>query len=92
MEETDLANPILAVWKVNGDIRMCGDFKGLNANIVDNKFPNSRIEELLDEIGTGNECFSKIDLQAAYHQIPLLEMCQYQTTIMTHMEVHLCIQ
>ena len=37
--EIDWATPIVAICKSNGDIRVCGDFRQVNANIVDDKFP-----------------------------------------------------
>ena len=44
----------------------------------------SRVEELLAEIGAGNKCFAKINLEAEYHQIPLTQEFQPLTTIVTH--------
>ena len=61
-------------------------FRQLNANIVDDKFPMPRIEDLFVEIGTDNKCFMKIDIQVAYHHIPLLEECQSLTAIVTHLK------
>ena len=84
-EEADWASPIVVVKKSNGDIRLCGDFRQLNAQIVEDKFPMPRIEKLLAKIGAGNKCFAKMDLEAAYHQIPLAQECQPLTTIMTHL-------
>ena len=60
-----------------------GDFRKLNTHLVDDKFPMPRIEELLAEIGAGNRFFAKIDLEAAYHQIPFAEECWPLTTIVT---------
>ena len=83
-EEADWASPIVAVRKSNGDIRVCGDCRQLNANIVDDKFPLPVIEELLAEIGSGNGYFASIDLKAAYHQINLAKECQPLITVVTH--------
>ena len=38
-EETEGKCPIIGAPKSNGNIRVCGDFRQLNVNIVDDKFP-----------------------------------------------------
>ena len=83
-EEADWVSPIVVIKKSNGYLRVCGDFRKLNTHLVDDEFPMQMIEELLAEIGAGNRFFAKIDLEAAYHQIPLAEECRPLTTIVTH--------
>ena len=82
--QADYVSPIVAVRKPNGKVRVCGDFRKLNENIVDDKFPLPCIEDLFAKIGPGNTWFCKIDLEAAYHQIPVEKESQSLTTIITH--------
>ena len=75
----------MTVRKSNREIRVCGNFRQLNANIVDDKSPLPVIKELLAEIGSGNGYFASIDLKAAYHQIPLARECKPLKTVGTQM-------
>ena len=60
--------PILFVKKKEGTLRMCVDYRELNKQIVKNRYPLPRQDELLDQLH-GAQCSSKIDLQSGYHQV-----------------------
>ena len=63
--------PILFATKKGGaGLRMCTDYRSLNANMVMDNFPLPRIDELLAWL-KGAKIFSKLDLQDGYHQIPI---------------------
>ena len=62
------ALPILMVKKNDGSMRMCVDYRGLNAVTIKNKYPLPRIDELFDQL-QGAKYFTKIDLRSGYHQI-----------------------
>ena len=64
------AAPIVVVNKPNGSIRICGDFKGLNRNIVVDQHPILTLDSLLEKL-KGGKFYSKIDLADAYLQIEL---------------------
>ncbi|GBG58972.1 hypothetical protein CBR_g24321 [Chara braunii] len=53
--------PVLFVPKKEGELRMCIDYRGLNAITVKNAEPLPRIDDLLDRV-QGAKYFSKIDL------------------------------
>ena len=62
------ASPILLVKKKDGSMRMCVDYRGLNAITIKNKYPLPRVDELFDQL-KGARYFSKIDLRSGYHQV-----------------------
>ena len=63
--------PVLFVKKKDGTMRMCIDYRALNKLSVKNVFPLPRIDDIFDQLN-GSTVFSKIDLDTAYHQIPVL--------------------
>ncbi|GBG60280.1 hypothetical protein CBR_g4234 [Chara braunii] len=74
--------PVLFVPKKEGELRMCIDYRGLNAITVKNVEPLPRIDDLLDR-AQGCKYFSKIDLRSGYHEIEVHPDDQYKTTFRT---------
>ena len=60
------AHPILFVKKKTGEMRMCIDYRRLNANTKVDRFPLPRIDDIMDSLG-GSTVYSTIDLKSAYH-------------------------
>ena len=54
----------------DGSLRLCVDYKPLNAVTIKNKYPLPRIDILFDQLA-GAKVFSKIDLHSGYHQIKI---------------------
>ena len=64
--------PIIFVKKKNGKLRMCVDYRALNAITVKNRYALPRIDELLDRLYNAT-VFSKLDLHSGYHQIRIAD-------------------
>ncbi|GBG74853.1 hypothetical protein CBR_g19366 [Chara braunii] len=74
--------PVLFVPKKEGELRMCIDYRGLNAITVKNVEPLPKIDDLLDRV-QGCTYFSKIDLKSGYDQIEVHPDDQYKTAFRT---------
>jgi hypothetical protein len=62
--------PTLFVKKKDENLRLCIDYRPLNAVTIKNKYPLTRIDVLFDQL-VGAKVFSKIDLRSSYHQIKI---------------------
>jgi hypothetical protein len=65
---SDWGSPALFVKKKDQSLRMCIDYRPLNAVTIKNKYPLPRIDILFDQLSKA-KVFSKIDLRSGYHEI-----------------------
>src|SRR5437588_3547577 len=63
-------------------MRLCIDYRKLDAVTVKNKYPMPRIDALFDQLG-GAKYFSKIDLRTGYHQVRVREQYIPKTAFRT---------
>ena len=78
----DYASPIVVVRKRSGGIRLCNDFRLLNAKTVKDAHALPRINESIDALH-GSKWFSCLDLQSAYAQVPMHPDDQDKTAFST---------
>jgi hypothetical protein len=63
-------SPALFVKKKDQSLRLCVDYRPLNAITIKNKYPLSHINILFDQLADAR-VFSKVDLRSGYHQIKI---------------------
>lgn len=76
------ASPIVLVKKKDGSLRLCVDYRQLNAKTRRDAFPLPRIEESLDAL-SGARWFSTLDLASGYNQVPVSERDKSKTAFCT---------
>lgn len=76
------ASPLHMVKKSDGSWRPCGDYRQLNASTTPDRYPIPYLQDIT-AILDGTHYFSKIDLQRAFHQVPLSEHDIPKTAIIT---------
>ena len=63
---------VVCVRKKNGRLRLCIDFRKLNARTVQDSYALPRIEDTLDSL-SGSKIFSTLDLRSGYYQVEIEE-------------------
>ncbi|KAE8264221.1 hypothetical protein A4X09_0g7025 [Tilletia walkeri] len=77
------SSPILFVKKKDGNLRLCVDYRGLNAISIKNRNPLPRIDQLLDSTRRAR-FFTKIELRAAYNFLRVASGEEWKTAFRTH--------
>ena len=68
--------------KPDGGWRVCGDFRRLNNQTIDDKYPVRQLQDFTAEL-SGKKIFSKVDLLKGYHQIPVAPEDVCKTGVIT---------
>ena len=74
--------PILFAPKKDGGLRLCVDYRGLNAITIKNRYPLPLITEIMDRVTRANY-FSKVDLKDAYHRLRIKVGDEWKTAFRT---------
>ena len=76
-------SPILFVPKPNGQgLRLCVDYRGLNAITIPNRYPLPLMQELQDRVW-GAQWFTKMDLKNGFNLIRIREGDEWKTAFRT---------
>lgn len=76
------ASPIVRVRKKDSTIRLCVDYRLLNAKTRKDSFPLPCIEKTLDAL-SGARWFSTLDLASSYNKVPVAESDDMKTAFCT---------
>ena len=76
------ASPVVPVPKKDGSLRICIDYRRLNAVTVPDPYYMVTMEEILEKVG-GCGCLSKLDLSKGFHQIGIEEAYKEKTAFVT---------
>lgn len=76
------ASPIVLVRKKNGALRMCIDYRRLNARTVKDSYSIPKIEDLLLTLN-GAKFFTTLDLCKAYYQVPMTDRASKYSAFIT---------
>ena len=68
--KSEWASPLMVAPKPGGGWRVCGDYRRVNNQTDDDKYPVRNIHDFTAEL-QGKKIFSKVDLFKGYHQIPV---------------------
>ena len=83
VEWSEWATPIVSVFKKDGSVRLCGDYKvTVNPELQAEQYPLPCNEDIFENLAGGQK-FSKIDLRQAYHQLEMEEDLKKYLTINT---------
>ncbi len=73
------ASPLVPVRKKDGSVRICIDFRQLNAVTPLRRYWLPSLTEILEQVGP-NTCLSTLDLTAGFHQLAMDESSSELTT------------
>jgi hypothetical protein len=80
------ASPILFVKKKDGSLRLCVDYRALNAITEQNPYPLPLIEETLRQVA-GARYFTRRDLRTAFNLIRIKADDEWKTAFRTRYEL-----
>uniref|UniRef100_A0A9J7XGM7 ribonuclease H n=1 Tax=Cyprinus carpio carpio TaxID=630221 RepID=A0A9J7XGM7_CYPCA len=69
---SEYASPLVMVWKKDGGLRICTDFRWLNARTLKDAHPLPHQADCLAALG-GNAVFSTMDLTSGFYNVPMCE-------------------
>ena len=80
--KSPFASPVVLVRKKTGGLRVCVDFRKLNARTIRDSYPLPRISETLEAL-KGARYFCTLDLQSGYLQVKMKDEDREKTAMTT---------
>ena len=80
--ESPAGYPVVFQKKKDGSLRVCIDYRKLNAVTIRNSYPLPLITDIIERI-RGAKYFTKLDLRSAYNLIRIREGDEYKTAFRT---------
>ena len=80
VSQSPYTSPVVLIWKPNGKIRFCIDFRKLNSRTKRDAYSLPRIEEMYDCLH-GARWFSSLDIKSAYWQVGVDEADKEKTVL-----------
>eukprot|EP00833_Pecoramyces_ruminatium_P006824 jgi/Orpsp1_1/1180856/evm.model.c7180000074882.1 len=80
--ESPAGYPVLFQKKKDGSLRLCIDYKKLNAVTIRNSYPLPLINDIIERV-KGAKYFTKLDLRSAYNLVRIKEGDEYKTAFRT---------
>jgi hypothetical protein len=80
-------SPVVVAKKKNGKLRLCVDYRKLNAVTKRDNYPLPRIDEILDSLGSSGY-FSTLDLAFGYWQVAMDEASKEKTAFIVRQGVY----
>ena len=90
MEESDtpwVSNLVPVPKKATGEIRVCIDFRKLNAITIPDRYPLQRLERIIEKL-SGCHWFTTLDMAQGFFQIPITEDAKQKCGIITEDRVY----
>ncbi|GFW66692.1 hypothetical protein TNCV_1371251 [Trichonephila clavipes] len=79
----EIAHPVVCVHKKDGTIRLCIDFRNLNALTVPDAYPMQNMMELIFLVGK-EKFITVLDMLKVYWSIPMEDSSKHLTAFRTH--------
>ena len=79
---SDWAAPMVTVQKKDGGLRLCIDYRRLNAMSKIDPYPMPRVDDLIDRVSSAN-FISTLDLTKGYWQVPVANSDRHKTAFTT---------
>lgn len=80
----EFCSPVFTVTKRDGGRRFVVDFRKLNQETVDLRWPIPNVQSILDVL-SNNSYFTTLDMKSGYWQVPMSEKDKAKTAFVTHM-------
>ena len=89
IENSEWVSPIVVMPKKNKKVRICVNYRKLNAATISNPFPLPYLDSILDDV-VGHEMYSFLDGFSGYNQIWMAAEDEAKTTFVTAWGVFVC--